>query len=211
MAEKIFRVNMGDLSVKIEDVPEAWQGLGGRALTSTIVAAEVKPTCHPLGRHNKLVFAPGLLSGTRAANSGRLSAGAKSPLTGTIKECNAGGTAAQLFARMGIKAMILEGVPEGEGFYSLKVTGDGVEIKPESELVGAGNFAVIEALEKSGGKDYGLLTIGQAGERCQLSANISVKDPDSKLRSLGRGGLGAEDFGLANLFLKIGLLATFSI
>jgi aldehyde:ferredoxin oxidoreductase len=191
MAEKIFRVNMGDLSVKIEDVPEAWQGLGGRALTSTIVAAEVKPTCHPLGRHNKLVFAPGLLSGTRAANSGRLSAGAKSPLTGTIKECNAGGTAAQLFARMGIKAMIIEGVPEGEGFYSLKVTGDGVEIKPESELVGAGNFAVIEALEKSGGKDYGLLTIGQAGERCQLSANISVKDPDSKLRSLGRGGLGA--------------------
>jgi aldehyde:ferredoxin oxidoreductase len=191
MAEKIFRVNMGDLSVKIEDVPEAWQGLGGRALTSTIVAAEVKPTCHPLGRHNKLVFAPGLLSGTRAANSGRLSAGAKSPLTGTIKECNAGGTAAQLFARMGIKAMIIEGVPEGEGFYSLKVTGNGVEIKPESELVGAGNFAVIEALEKSGGKDYGLLTIGQAGERCQLSANISVKDPDSKLRSLGRGGLGA--------------------
>ncbi len=191
MAEKIFRVNMGDLSVKIEDVPAAWQGLGGRALTSTIVAAEVKPTCHPLGKYNKLVFAPGLLSGTRAANSGRLSAGAKSPLTGTIKECNAGGTAAQLFARMGIKALILEGIPEGEGFYSLKVTTDGVEIKNESELVGSGNFAVIEALEKSGGKDYGLMTIGQTGERCQLSANISVKDPDGKLRSLGRGGLGA--------------------
>ena len=191
MAEKIFRVNMGDLSVKIEDVPAAWQGLGGRALTSTIVAEEVKPTCHPLGKYNKLVFAPGLLSGTRAANSGRLSAGAKSPLTGTIKECNAGGTAAQLFARMEIKALIVEGVPEGDGFYSLKVTTDGVEIKPESELVGAGNFAVIEALEKSGGKNYGLMTIGPAGERCQFSANISVKDPDSKLRSLGRGGLGA--------------------
>ncbi|MBW1645244.1 MAG: aldehyde ferredoxin oxidoreductase [Deltaproteobacteria bacterium] len=191
MADRIFRVNMGDLSVKIEDVPEAWQGLGGRALTSAIVAAEVKPTCHPLGKYNKLVFAPGLLSGTRAANSGRLSAGAKSPLTGTIKECNAGGTAAQLFARMGIKALILEGMPAGDGFYALKVTTDGVEIKPETELVGAGNFAVIEALEKSGGKDCGLLTIGQAGERRQLAANISVKDPDGKLRSLGRGGLGA--------------------
>ncbi len=191
MAEKIFRVNMGDMSVKIEDVPAAWQGLGGRALTSTIVAEEVRPTCHPLGKYNKLVFAPGLLSGTRAANSGRLSAGAKSPLTGTIKESNAGGTAAQLFARMGIKALILEGVPEGDGYYSLRVSVDGVEIKPEKELVGSGNFAVIEALEKAAGKDCGLLTIGQAGERCQLAANISVKDPDGKLRSLGRGGLGA--------------------
>ena len=191
MAEKIFRVNMGDLSVKVEDVPVVLQGLGGRALTSTIVAAEVPPTCHPLGKHNKLVFAPGLLSGTRAANSGRLSAGAKSPLTGTIKESNSGGTAAQLLARMGIKALIIEGVPDACQFYALKVSSDGVVITPENDLVGAGNFAVVEALEKGGQKDCGLLSIGQAGERCQLSANISVKDPDSKFRSLGRGGLGA--------------------
>ena len=51
-----------------------------------IVADEVKPTCHPLGKYNKIVFAPGLLSGTTAPNSGRISVGAKSPLTGTIKE-----------------------------------------------------------------------------------------------------------------------------
>ncbi len=191
MAEKIFRINMGDLSVKIEDVPAALQGLGGRALTSAIVGAEVPPTCHPLGKYNKLVFAPGLLSGTRAANSGRLSAGAKSPLTGTIKESNSGGTAAQLLARMGIKALIIEGVPAECQFYALKVTSAGVEITAENELVGAGNFDVVEALEKAGQKDCGLLSIGQAGERCQLAANISVKDPDSKFRSLGRGGLGA--------------------
>ena len=191
MAEKIFRVNMGDLSVKLEDVPAALQGLGGRALTSAIVAAEVPPTCHPLGKYNKLVFAPGLLSGTRAANSGRLSAGAKSPLTGTIKESNSGGTAAQLLARMGIKALIIEGVPAECQFYALKVSTEGVVITPENDLVGAGNFAVVEALEGAGQKNCGLLSIGQAGERCQLAANISVKDPDSKFRSLGRGGLGA--------------------
>ncbi|MEA1922539.1 MAG: aldehyde ferredoxin oxidoreductase C-terminal domain-containing protein [Pseudomonadota bacterium] len=191
MTDKIFRVNMGDLSVKIEDVPAPLQGLGGRALTSTIVAAEVPPTCHPLGKHNKLVFAPGLLSGTRAANSGRLSAGAKSPLTEGIKECNAGGTAAQLMARMGIKALILEGIPAEGQFYALKVTPEGVEITVESDLLGDGNFALIEKLKVADKKDCGLLSIGQAGERCQLSANISVKDPDGKLRSLGRGGLGA--------------------
>jgi len=191
MADKIFRVNMNDLKVKIEDVPSAWQGLGGRALTSAVVAAEVPPTCHPLGKYNKLVFAPGLLSGTRAANSGRLSAGAKSPLTGTIKECNSGGTAAQLLARMGIKALILEGIPADNRLYGLKVTIDGVDIVPADELAGNGNFTVVERLEKQSGKDCGLLSIGQAGERRQLAANISVKDPDSKFRSLGRGGLGA--------------------
>ncbi|MEA3333894.1 MAG: aldehyde ferredoxin oxidoreductase C-terminal domain-containing protein [Pseudomonadota bacterium] len=191
MADKIFRVNMGDLSVKIEDVPAPLQGLGGRGLTSTIVATEVPPTCHPLGKYNKLVFAPGLLSGTRAANSGRLSAGAKSPLTEGIKESNAGGTAAQLMARMGIKALIVEGTPAEGRFYALKVTPDGVVITPEKDLIGDGNFALIEKLNVADKKDCGLLSIGQAGERRQLSANISVKDPDGKLRSLGRGGLGA--------------------
>ena len=63
MADKIYRVNMTNLTVSSEDVPEQWKGLGGRGLTSTIVAQEVKPTCHPLGKYNKLVFAPGLLTG----------------------------------------------------------------------------------------------------------------------------------------------------
>src|SRR5512133_3107218 len=119
---KILRVNMTDLSSKIEAVPAAWAGLGGRGLTSTIVAAEVPPTCHAFGQYNKLVFAPGLLTGTPAANSGRLSAGAKSPLTGTIKESNAGGTAAQMLARMQIKALIIEGLPTGDAWYHLHLT-----------------------------------------------------------------------------------------
>ena len=32
-----------------------------RALTSALVSKEVPPNCHPLGRDNKLVIAPGLL------------------------------------------------------------------------------------------------------------------------------------------------------
>ncbi|GLI37000.1 aldehyde ferredoxin oxidoreductase [Geobacter hydrogenophilus] len=189
--EKIIRVNMADLSTRIEAVPAGWAGLGGRGLTSTIVAAEVPPTCHPLGPSNKLVFAPGLLTGTPAANSGRLSAGAKSPLTGTIKESNAGGTAAQMLARLGIKALIIEGIPKADAWYSLHVSMDGVTVQEETELVGKGNFAVIEALEARLGKKTGILTIGPAGELKMTAANISVKDPDSKIRSHGRGGLGA--------------------
>ncbi len=189
--DKIIRVNMSDLSTRTEAVPANWVGLGGRGLTSTIIAAEVPPTCHPLGPSNKLVFAPGLLTGTPAANSGRLSAGAKSPLTGTIKESNAGGTAAQMLARLGIKALIIEGIAKADAWYSLHVSMDGVTIQEESELVGKGNFAVIESLEARLGKKTGILSIGPAGEMKMAAANISVKDPDSKIRSHGRGGLGA--------------------
>jgi aldehyde:ferredoxin oxidoreductase len=188
---KIFRINMSDMTSKEESVPAEWAGLGGRGLTSTIVAAEVPPRCHPLGPNNKLVFAPGLLTGTPAAQSGRLSAGAKSPLTGTIKESNAGGTAAQQLARMGIKAIVIEGMPSEDKWYRLHVTLDGVSIEPADELVGKQNFAVMDQLMEKFGPKIGILTIGVPGELRMCAANISVKDPDQKIRSHGRGGLGA--------------------
>ncbi len=191
MTDRIFRVNMSDLTTTVEAVPAEWAGHGGRGLTSTIVAAEVDPTCHPLGPANKLVIAPGLLSGTVAANSGRISIGAKSPLTGTIKESNAGGTAAQLLARAGCKAIIIEGQPGEDKWYSLALTPEGITINEETELIGKGNFEVLSVLDNRLEGKQAVLTIGQAGEMRLGAANISIKDPDGGLRSSGRGGLGA--------------------
>ena len=108
----ILRMNMNDRSCKLEDLPEQYKFLAGRGLTSTLVHDEVPAACHPLGPNNKLVFSPGMVTGTVAPTSARISVGAKSPLTGTIKESNAGGTAAQLLARAGCKAMIIEGLPK---------------------------------------------------------------------------------------------------
>ena len=68
----IYRVNMSDLSVRVERVPERMRRLGGRGLTSTLISEEVPPTCHPLSAENKLVFAPGILTGTGAPCAGRL-------------------------------------------------------------------------------------------------------------------------------------------
>lgn len=187
----IVRVNMSDLTVKTEDVPAEWKTLGGRALTTTICAAEVKPTCHPLGPNNKLIFAPGMLSGTPAANSGRMSCGGKSPLTYGIKESNAGGTTAQQFAKLGIQAMIIEGCPAEDKWYRLHVDKDGVTIHEETEVVGMQNFAVIAEMEKRFGPKVGVMSIGVPGEKRMKMANISVKDPDHKIRSHGRGGMGA--------------------
>ena len=67
--DKILRIDVGAIGgpQATETDMGDYAGLGGRALTSTIVAKEVPPNCHPLGADNKLVIAPGLLSGTRAA------------------------------------------------------------------------------------------------------------------------------------------------
>ncbi len=192
MADKIYRVNMNDMSFKIEDVPADWMGLGGRGLTSTIVAAEVDPECHPLGPNNKMVFAPGLLSGTSAANSGRNSLGAKSPLTGGIKESNVGGTIAGIMAKLGVKALIIEGIPEDDStFYHVHVSKEKVEITAVPELVGKDNYFVLDAMEEKYNKKVAVMTIGRPGEMKMLVSNISVRDPKGKLRSHGRGGLGA--------------------
>jgi aldehyde:ferredoxin oxidoreductase len=191
MGEKIIRVNMTTLTASTEAVPSELAGLGGRGLTSTIVAKEVPPTCEALGKYNKLVFAPGLLTATAAANSGRLSAGFKSPLTGGIKESNAGGTAAQNLERLGIKAVIIEGMPKEDKWYSVHINKDGATIKEDSEFLGKGNYEVITTLSERLGKKIGVLITGPAGEFKMAAANISVKDPDGNIRSHGRGGGGA--------------------
>jgi aldehyde:ferredoxin oxidoreductase len=191
MGEKIIRVNMETLTTSTETCPSEWAALGGRALTSTVVAKEVPPTCEPLGKYNKLVFSPGLLTATAAANSGRLSAGFKSPLTGGIKESNAGGTAAQDLEKLGIKAVIIEGIPKEDKWYSIHINNDGATIKEDSEFIGKGNYELIKTVSERAGKKIGILTIGPAGEYKMAAANISVKDPDGNIRSHGRGGAGA--------------------
>ena len=190
---KFIRVNMTNKEVTTSEVPEKYAGLGGRALTSTFINDEVKPTCHPLGKNNKLIFAPGLLSGTAAPNSGRLSVGSKSPLTGGIKESNTGGTFAQDMARMMIKALVVEGMPEDDKYYIIKVSKDEVTIEeaPAEIIGGCGNYRAIEILNEKYGDKVGIALAGPAGEHRFLTANISFKDPESNIRCAGRGGLGA--------------------
>ncbi|HDG98837.1 MAG TPA: aldehyde ferredoxin oxidoreductase [Desulfobacterales bacterium] len=189
---RIVRVNMSDLSVKVEEIPKEYQGLGGRGLTSVIVANEVPPTCSPIGPNNKLVLAPGLLGGTNCANSGRISVGAKSPLTGTIKEANSGGQAGQYLAKLGIAAIVVEGLPEGDGLYKLFIDKDKFELSPADELRGLGNYAVVDKLKAQFGEKVGFVSIGQAGEWKMAAASIAFTDRELRpTRHAGRGGLGA--------------------
>lgn len=189
---KIIRVNTKEKSFGFEEVPSEYVGLGGRALTSKMILDEVPATCHALGKANKLVFAPGILAGSPAADSGRLSAGSKSPLTGGIKESNAGGLVSQKLARLGITALVLEGKPESKAYSMIVINKDGVQILPADDLVGKGNYAVMEDLWKKYGKNVGVLSIGQAGEQLLKGASIQQADMNGRPgRAHGRGGLGA--------------------
>lgn len=187
---KLLRIDLTNKKAEFQVVPQEYAALGGRALTSKIILDEVDPTCNPLGKGNKLVFAPGLLSGTTAPSSGRLSVGGKSPLTGTIKESNAGGIAAQKLARMGIKALILEGA--ADDWNVLKITKDGVEFVDASDVIGKGNYAVGEILRNKFGEKTGVISIGPAGENKMSAASIAVADMEGRpVRHAGRGGMGA--------------------
>jgi len=190
---KFLRVNMTEKSIKAEDVPQAYRGLGGRGLTSIFINAEVPPTCDPLGPENKLICAPGLLSGTTLINTSRISIGAKSPLTGGIKESNAGGTVAAALGRLGITAIIVEGkAPQGE-LYVLKIDENGEAVLlPAQGLKGMRTYALVETLQKDYGEKNGILCIGPAGEYQLASASIQSTDVDGRpCRAAGRGGLGA--------------------
>ncbi len=189
---KILRVNMSDLSVENQDVPERYRGLGGRGLTSAIVADEVEPTCSPIGPSNKLVFAPGLLGGTNCANSGRISVGAKSPLTGGIKEANSGGQAGGYLSRLGIAAIVVEGLREDGKLYKLYVGKNKCELSPADDLKGLGTYATVDKLKGAYGEKVGFAAIGQAGEWKMPAASVAFTDRELRpTRHAGRGGLGA--------------------
>jgi len=193
MTRKILRINMTDLTATYEDIPEKWAKWAGRGLTSAIVFDEVDPTCHPLGPNNKLVIAPGWVSGTPAAPSnGRTSFGGKSPLTGTIKESNAGGLSSQKIAKLGIAAIIIEGQPKDGKWYYLFINKDGVKFEDASDLLGKGMEEVDRIMWERYEHKPAVIGIGPVGEMLASNAGISVNDPENNPgRYAGRGGLGA--------------------
>jgi aldehyde:ferredoxin oxidoreductase len=190
---KFIRVNMTTKTVSVEDVPREYLGLGGRGLTSIMINAEVPPKCDPLGPENKLVFAPGLLSGTSMVNTSRISIGAKSPLTGTIKESNAGGTVAAALGHLGITAVVVEGQAADGQLSILGLDGEGkASLVAAQGYKGMRTYAFVEKMLEVYGKKTSVLCIGPAGEYRLAAASIQTSDIDGRpCRAAGRGGLGA--------------------
>jgi aldehyde:ferredoxin oxidoreductase len=188
----LIRVNMQKCQALSEEVPEKYLKLGGRALIAKLLLEEIPPACDALGPNNKLIFCPGLLGGASVAAAGRLSVGGKSPLTGGIKEANAGGTAGDALGKLGIKALVIESQPEKGMFYLLRLQGDHAELIPADDLLGLGTYAVSEKLQERFGKNATIISIGPAGEQLLTGACIACTgEADQRSNLAARGGLGA--------------------
>jgi aldehyde:ferredoxin oxidoreductase len=194
-----LRLNMTDRSYKLEEIPPIYKDIGGRGLSSSIISTEVPPLAHALGPHNKLVFCTGIVTGTAAPTSSRISAGAKSPLTGGIKESNAGTSWSRELALMRIKALIVEGQPkEKDRFWGVCISWDGQADKPKvdffdaDEYTGRSLFDAFPAVYERFGQKVSIAGCGVAGEYGYCNAGIVYSDMEKHPnRYSGRGGLGS--------------------
>ena len=189
--KKILRINLRTKETTYEDAPLEYLKTGGRGLIAKIMLNEVNPKCDPLGRENKLIIANGLLTGTNVSSASRISIGAKSPLTGGIKESNGGGITAMWLASLGIKAVVVEDIPEEDEWYYIRINKDKCFLEPADSYKGMGTFEFCEKmLDKY--PDCAVTCIGQAGERLYNIAGIATMDKEKNPnRYSGRGGLGA--------------------
>lgn len=189
---RIWRVNVRSWTLKREPVPETWRRLGGRGLTARILLDEVDAKCDPLGPQNKLIFAPGLLVGHMLSSTDRISVGGKSPLTGGIKESNAGGRTGLHMTHMGVHALIIEDRPAEPGFWILHLSLEGAKWEMANDLADLGVYETTPKLIEKYGDKVAIALIGPGGEMQMKTAGIQNIDKDRvPSRIAARGGLGA--------------------
>lgn len=193
MAE-ILRINTNTRIITETSMNKDDYYFGNRGLVANFITDEVYPCCDPLGAENKLVLCTGIFAGTSVPACHRLSIGAKSPLTGGIKESNAGGNAAYQLAMHGIKMIILEDKPTDDDWFIVKINqNSSAELIKANEFIGLNTYALREKLSQKFGNNIAIIVIGEAGERQYNIASIMVSDhaTGNPCRAAGRGGLGA--------------------
>ncbi len=193
----ILRINTSNLSYELEEVPEKYKLLYGRALTSQMVYDEVPPLCHPLGPNNKLIFSAGMVTGTVSPTSARISVGGKSPLTGGIKEANAGTAWGPDLAKLRIRALVLEGQPlDTKTYAGALIKWDGekpvVEFFDATEYTGKDVYDIYPSLFERWGPKVSIASMGVVSEMGYSNSGIVFNDMHNRpSRYAGRGGLGA--------------------
>jgi aldehyde:ferredoxin oxidoreductase len=192
--DRVLRVDMTSGTIRATAFPKAWKLLGGRALTAHILSSECDAACDPLAADNVLVMAPGALSGSAVPTSGRMSFGAKSPLTGGIKEANAGGEPGQQLMKLGVRVIVVTGQPENPSRrFGLEIDSDGARLVEADEHAGRWNYALCEMLGERYAKTASFIVVGPAGELGLKGASIACTDRKDRhpARHAARGGLGA--------------------
>ena len=186
-ANHVAHVNLTDLSVSYQPIPEEWarKYIGARGLGVRYML-ENGPLVDPLGPDNLLCFLNGPLTGSEANMSGRMAVVTKSPLTGTVTDSHQGGWSAARLRWAGFDGILVKGKAEKPVY--LYVEDGKVEIRDASELWGKGVHDTVKYFKNLyDEKDLSVITIGQAGEnKVRFAGWINEND-----RASGRGGTGA--------------------
>lgn len=178
---KILKVDLSSGTITREEIPvEILQAyLGGRGLGVRLMRDYYQlPLQSP---EMPLIFAVGPLCGTSAPTAARLAVVTRSPLTGTIYDCSAGGRFAWRLKSAGLDALFITG--KSKTPVSLIINDEKTELVPAENLWGRVVKETVAALESFGS----VAAIGPAGENGVLFANIMMGEGNS----VGRGGLGA--------------------
>ncbi len=190
---RIIKIDLTGGSIREEEFRQADYGfLGGRGLVAKFLTDYCDPTCDALGPDNPLIFTTGLFTGTILTASNRLSIGAKSPLTGGIKESNSGGTVARRMTDHEIKLIMFTGqAPEWTYLYIDKEGRP--HLKSAAELMGLKTYDLGNTLRSMYNNRIAIAGIGIAGEHLGLISSIMCSEMSTGFpcRAAARGGLGA--------------------
>lgn len=183
----ILRVNLTSGSITREATnPElARQYIGARGLGTKIMQMEVDPNVDALGPDNKLIFAPGPLSGTFAPSMGRYDVVTKGPLTGAIASSNSGGSFGPELKMAGYDLLIIEGQAKTPVY--LWIEDDKVELRDAGHLWGKWVPDTTDLVRAETNEEAKVACIGPAGEKLALIACIM----NEMHRAAGRSGVGA--------------------
>jgi aldehyde:ferredoxin oxidoreductase len=185
---KILRVNLttGTIATEMPDDVFYRTYFGGSGIIGYYLLKEVPKGTDPLGPENKLIFAPGVVTGAPIAGSGRNSVGAKSPLTGGYGEADVGGFFGAELKRAGYDAIIVEGKAAGPVYLEIK--NEDVTIKDATHLWGKTTGEAQDAMRDAMGEaNARTALIGQGGENMVRYACV-INDLK---HAAGRTGMGA--------------------
>lgn len=188
---KYLHINLVDRSTKCEELHGEAIIRSGRYLIAKTLLEMGAASVDPMSPLNPLIFSAGPFAGTNFSNANRLSVGCKSPLTGGIKEANAGGTFGFALGQLEIAGFTLhDAAPD---WIVIRITRDGqIAFDSAEPYMGRGNNEVARMLIEKYGKKTSFAICGPVGEYLGLMAGISFADTDARpSRLAARGGVGA--------------------
>ena len=188
---KYHHIHLDKQTVDTEDWDgEALVKAGRYLIAKTLVETEVA-NVDPLSTDNPLIFSAGPLAGTTFSNANRLSVGCKSPLTGGIKEANAGGTLAYAMGRIETAGFTLHGQSENWVILHFDKQGQ-LTFADATPYLGKVNTEATNLLYEKYGKKIAFALCGPVGEYMGLMAGVTISDSDGRpSRLAARGGVGA--------------------